>query len=507
VTALGYGLFADLNAGGHFYFDGIKLTRTKGNTAVHRLREPIAVTPKRTYRITCKVTGSWPESGPNRQGALELRAKLSGLGRDPVTVVSSALDVSKADTAMLLTVDVTPPSGHDLLDLDFVATDLMGGNVIVGRPQIRLTDTTSVVYDVVIGPGVAGRADYVLDVDAPPGTSQAYGAVVAEQMGGGYKVHSVSLSRREAPSTTAGVVRDLIRKDNGEPTLLEGLIVGDDVIGHDYHVLNLTRRAVLQQVARGGVSLPFREWRTYVDPDLGPMIDFGTPAEIFTDHRDAEHVLLESDFDVITPARLARSSKNIVTDVVVIGADRQSSDGGPPIRMTGEATTGAAVLDWWGRPMERTQTVSEATASHRGFASSLAEYRASLANAPNESLTVRLADWRSRGGFKVGDTLYLYNREKGLEDPSNPMLVEGRSVWPKGYRVTERKLSPGRGFRVEFRPPGRDPIILEGDAVRWEKGTTADLTLGNPAPAALVNDQQGGSAAAQLRKLRASMPA
>lgn len=488
---------------GSWYFDAIQATRLIGNSARRRLGT-VALTPERTYKLLAPAAAD----AACTQGTVKFAVLFQGAGRPDQIVESQPVDYQAKDRT-LLDFSFKPPSGYDSATVWLVATDVLGGAIsVLEKPTLTLDDKTRTIVDLLIGPGLASAGDYELEVMAPIGTEKVHVELVAESLGRGFFVFAVELTRTETPWSSADVVRDLIRNPaSGTPILLEGRLFGAEAIQHDWHVLNLTRRAELQQFSRTGIALPFREWRVYVDPDLGPMLDWGTPAEIFTDHRGPEAVLLETDFDVITPPKVARSSKNVITDVVVIGADRQDTDGGPPSKVTGQAATSAEVLDWWGQPLERTQVVTEPTATHRSLAASLAAYRASLANAVNENLRVFLSDWRPRGlRFVAGDTLYLYKPEAGVEDPANPMVIDERTVFPKGYRVTERLLRPGPGFRLEFRPPGRAPIVLERDAVRWEDATVAELTLGNPR-ASFVNDPQGGSVAAQWRRFRASMPA
>lgn len=472
-------------AAGSWVFDDITLTRLKGNTAVFA-HDPFTVTPERTYRLLAQVTAD----AAMVAGTFKAVVVFSGAGRDDITVESSSLERGDA-TRQLLSWDFTPQSGYDTAALSLMATDVAGGSFVIDNASVVDTDRSTLVNDEVIGPTQAGWARFEIITDpAPEGTDQVRLEVVAEADADGWVVDDVELARVvDAPATVDDVVLSLLVDDDGDPLLEPGEIFGSDTLLYDLRILRQDKRTVLKHVCRSGVVSPLREFRVNADGS----IDVGTAEEIFTDQADA--ILAIGDLELLDEPTVERNREDKVTDVLVIGAERQLADGRRVV-VIGEAHDPPG-----GR--RRTRVIEDSTVDHKGYADALAEWHLAQSKATAEVVQVRLADWRASFDFGVGDWIYPWLPEAGLEDEDRPTPHNGRTAYPKRVRVLARDWHLGAGpFRVELISPSGTTFDITR-WVRWENETTADLTVGDVMPEFLV-DPQGGAAGNQFLRYRAS---
>lgn len=477
-------------------FDDVRLTRIAGNTVTFTA-PPIAVVGEESYTLKALVTAA---AGVT-DGTVGFSLLFKGPGRPDQTIDGASIDNS-ATAATLLESPFLVPDGYNSVTVSLVGTDILGGAFTVGIPTMTLTDNKRFVADLGIISGALGSP--FLDSTAPAGSEHVHLELIAEDKGAGWKAHSASLARREPPWTSGAVARDLLNDPlTGNPLVTAGNIVGSEIITFDWHVRNLTRRAQLQHLSRSGLAEPEREWHIYVTPAGIPVMDWGTPPAIFTDHRDLN--FRENDLKVIGLPVMEHSAETRVTRVKVVGADRQRPDG-PPVQITGVATNpNTDFLDWFGQPLNRTETVTEPSADHIDYAASLAAYRASLAARPIENIRMAISDWKAWGPFNVGDWVYVNKPDARIEDPSNPMLVDGQTIWPKKLRVISRTWHLGADFRIEIHRPGLPNYVVPDELVRWDPDTTAELELGNPLPE-FQSQSDGDAAYNQLVRFRASMP-
>lgn len=487
-----------------FYLDDLTLTRFTGNV-VSITGAPFEVTPERTYRWT-----EWVRSSTDAEGSIRLSVRFGGQSRPDVIFESSATG-KEGDEWKQMEFRFTPPSGYDLATPSILATDVTGF-FWVDEGDIRDTDASTRAFDRIIGPGVGAFSLFSMDTATPEGAEKVRVELVAEAGSGTCTITNVSFSRVGSAAVVRDIVHNLLLdpRTNLPTCLLPGRVFGDDTIRFDIHWRNLTARQALLQLCRNGAALPVREFRA--NPDF--TLDFGQAHEICENR--PEIALVGGEIHVLEEPVVEQSYESLITDVTVIGADRDTPSGIRRV-VTGVATADdLSALDRFGRTARRDRIVSEPTISHIGVADSYAEYQLSQANLPKENVTVGIADWRALGGpdkvtapgsapsFRVGDWVQVYKPEAGIEDTTNERVIRGKVVYPAKRRVASRTLSMGSGsFWAELIPPTGDPIRLPN--VIWDETTEAELELGELLPE-FATDPEGGSISNQFLRYRASVP-
>lgn len=480
---------------GDWYFDEVRLTRLKGNSAKYQ-HAAFSVTPERTYRVLASVT---PDAGL-LEGTLRASVLLSAAGRADVTMESPTLERGDA-TQQLLAWDFTPPSGYDSAALSFVGMDVIGGSFIVDNASVTDVDRSTVITDLVLGPAKASWDPVAtLTATAPEGTERVQLEVVAEADGAGWAVDDASLTRVGTPAVSADVIESLLLDpDTGDALMEPGDIYGTDTLLFDKHIIRQDARTILKDISRGGVVSPVREWR--VNPDN--TLDWGTAEQLFVDR--TEIVLAPGDLELLDEPTVEQDVEDRVTDVIVIGAERQLADG-RRVTVIGYASNepGPDDLDFYGRPIRRTRVIEDPTVDHKVYGDALARWHLDQANALSEVVQFGLADWRAVGPFNTGDWIYPWLPEAELEG-DNAVEHRGRTIWPKRVRALMRVWRMGKGsFRVEARAPDGSTLDISS-AIRWEDETSAEVTVGDVVPEFLV-DPQGGAQGNQFLRFRASRP-
>lgn len=476
---------------GRWHVDDWSLKRTKGNIARSHGQD-FAVVPERTHELLAQVV---PDAGVTG-GRVNAQARFKAAGRPDVVVESPAMEAGE-NASRLLSWSFTPPSGYTTARVSFVGTDIVGGPFRVDNGSVQITTETESVADIVSPAAAPSGMTLAGSVSAPEGTEQVRLEVVAEQGSGGWEVDDLDFHRVDRPPTAAAtIVRDtLVDPDTGERLLAEGEINEAGSILYDRIVRNTTNRELLRAVSRNGMLAEPREWFV----DAANALNWGTAEELFTD-RDI--ILTKRDLEVLSIPTAEQNAQRRVTDVKVIGAERESVSGGRRV-VTGVASRAPAALTWFGAPLRRKRIIEDSQADHPDFASGLAAAELERDGTPNETVTVSLSDWRAlvdsgRGHWRVGDWLQVFEESAGLVDPDNERAHLGVAVWPKKVRVLSRLWRMGHGFRAIIRRADGSLRDIT-DAVRWEAGTTAELELGNP-PVEFVTDPQGGAAGNQFRR-------
>lgn len=490
---------------GQYLFDRLLATRIKGNTVKFRC-PTFAVTPGRSYHLFAPIEGSWPESGPTRNGTVHLLVKLhSSTGRadlPDVLLASTAVDVSQSANRFIVDHRFTPDSGYDVCEITIIGTDLYGGNVIAHRPMLNPEDTTTMVFDYVVGPDVADWTTFVKDTTAPAGAEKIYLQLIGENLkeDSEWHVDNVTWKRREATTDIPTIIDFLLRDtDTGEYLVTPGTIHPTGLPAWDWLLTNEPARDALIELLRGGRITPAQEFRH--NPDN--TIDIGTAEELFEVRPITfidEDLLLLSAFDV------KESVEDQLTREKLFGARLQRPPPLPDAVVTSTyETTIPGAVDWYGNPVRRTKIVEDdaVTFQEQADARTQSDVEASIAAA--DSLTVDISEWAAWGDLNVGDWCEAYKREALWEDRTNPKIDRrtGRTVFPRPSRVLGRTLTmaDGDGFAVKVRLA--DGTMKDVSRfVRWADKTSARLELGDEL-VDLVNDPQGPAAGIRYARERA----
>lgn len=488
---------------GTWAFDAFTLTHQRSNEAALESPGIATQTPGRRYRLLAPVT-----SDPGVEGSLKARVRFSATGRPDVIVESSGMDPTGGEEK-LLTFDYEPPSGYTTATVTFVAVDVKGGSFSVRKSGVALVDddaSTKILAEAISATSTSGwDLLYIAAPVAPVGSERCHVEVVAEaddpSVTDSWLVDDI-LFIKIAPLGVAhgeDIVDDLLHDpDTGDYILLPGTIHPAGLILHDWRIRNLTNRDALAQLSTSALLDDKREWR--VKPDA--TVDWGLPDEIFEDRADL--VLVEGDLILKRPPDAASDVTNRPSKVKLIGADRTPVGGQKQI-ITGEATEALDGVDLQGNPINRTRIVEDSTVDTKAYADGRADIELANTAGGVDQTQFDLADWKTAGGFDVGDTIYAYVPAAGLVDEANPVDRDGVTVWPVGRRVVARTRKLGSdGFRLEVRR-GDGTVDDVTDLVDWETETSAQVTFGAPRPD-FVLDPQGGAAGRQFRRYRASTP-
>lgn len=458
-----------------------------------------AVTPERTYTVSCK----YHSDATLQRGNIRISVRLTRTGHPDVTVPSSVQDGTAGDRRVL-SFTMTPPSGYATGTATVTFTDIEGGMFYAGAFSVVDNDTGSVVYDA-LSDDPTGFGPYV-DATAPDGAESVRVAVVAESDSSGWIVDGVSLKRTGVtPATGAAIVADLLTDpETGLPlSLSAGTINAPAVIPYDWVIQNQTNRAALDHLCAvvydGGL-----EYR--VNATAPATIDVAPSADLFTDHSpdsDSPITLLPEDIDVVDLDDPEVDVSERATVIRLFGAERQTVSGRPFLITADAEVPGAVEYDYNGRAIVRVKPVSDGTVDHHGYAQAYADDLALRESEPALNLSAKLSGRDTRPPFSVGDWLYVYHPEAGLEDPDNVQEIEGLTVFPRRVRVLSRERAHGPSYRIVMRRSDGTTFDLPG--VRHSPEDATVLTIGDRLPEFVV-DPQGASAGQQYMKDRASRP-
>ncbi len=483
---------------GSMWVDHFTLTQLNNNrTSV--VGSAFPVTPERTYTVSCK----YHSDATLQRGNIRVEVRLTRPGHPDVTVPSSIQDGTGGDRRVL-TFTMTPPSGYATGTATVTFTDVEGGMFYAGAFSVVDNDTGTVVYDST-SDDPAGASPYV-DSTAPDGAEAVRVAVLAEADSAGWIVSGVSLKRTGVtPATGDAIVGDLLTDpETGDPlSITAGTINAPDVIPYDWVIQNQTNRAALDHLCSvvydGGL-----EYR--VNATAPPTIDVAPSTDLFTDHGPdslSPITLLPEDIDVGDLDDPEVDVAERATVIRLFGAERATVSGRPFLITADAHVPGAVEYDYNDRPIVRVKPVSDGTVDHHGYAQAYATDLALRESEPALNLNVKLSGRDTRPPFDVGDWLYVYHPEAGLQDPGNVDEIEGQTVFPRRVRVLSRERALGPSYRIVMRRSDGSTFDLPGVLHSPEDATV--LTIGDRLPE-WVADPQGMAPGVEYLRDRASRP-
>jgi hypothetical protein len=150
----------------------------------------------------------------------------------------------------------------------------------------------------------------------------------------------------------------------------------------------------------------------------------------------------------------------------------------------GSVATGSADIapglnphkDIHGNTVKLTRMVSE-SATSSGNAASRAQLALNQFTAPRTALTLSTSDYDVKGDLVVGDAVWVWSPDVGLEDQNNEITHRGRRFNPVKLRLTEMTWPVVDGMSVAFR--NRDGRWYDlTDYVKFESGQQTTLVVG-----------------------------
>lgn len=393
----------------------------------------------------------------------------------------------------------TPPAGYDQVAMRVKSSDVQFGSYWLGEGE--LTEDDENTYVIQTASVWAGTSTTTVDATAPEGTKTVHVEVVAEREAIDWTVDNVSVARTGVtPATGAEVLSQIIANPDtgGSLSVVPGTIDSPSVIPYDWQIRNMTVRDALNHFCTV-IAEPRLDWRINYPTRT---LDAAPADALFTDHDPTSAspiVFLESDIDVLDPPDMEHDGEEAVDEIVLLGAERTSSDGSTST-ITARVTVATGEVDWNGAMANRTRVVSDTAVDHIGYATKRAEDLAEESLVPAESVTLALAG--TDRPFDVGDWIYVYGPEAGLVDLTNPMTIDGETVYPKRERVLSRtrKLTPA--WRVALRR--QDGTMIDPlPGIRWESEAGSTVEVGTRTPE-FVSDPQGGNVGNQYLRDRAS---
>jgi len=495
---------------GRWDFDDVTLIRTAGNW--DSVTGPqVFGTPGRTYRwsIPYRVDTSVTE------GIVTMRAACRGPAV-PLLILdgtSIATNVDAPPGVQRAIFDITLPSGYDSFVPTIYVADVHGGAFFLGRGTIVDTDDKTSVADVYSRPpDMAGYGTIAVASTAPTGAETVHVELVAEANSGQWIVGQVGLKRTDlAPATGNAIVAALLAGTSVVP----GVVNCPETIPYDWTIRNLSPWEALVHYCTV-ISSPKREFR--INPDN--TIDVGTAATVFTDHSPSSPspiTLVAGDIDVEPLPDVETDLDERAQVIKVIGAERQRTGAQTPILISATAAVlGTAPTDWFGATVRRVKVVSDGTVDHWTYAQALADDLAARESEPVLSVPAKLTpmaaatttalDVPPRPSFGVGDWLYVYDPDNGLSDTAYTDDINGEAVHPRRLRVVNRTRQLGPGCTVTIRRLNGSTFDLASKAgIRWSDKDETAVTLGQRPPD-FLSDPQGGNAAGQYLRDRASRP-
>lgn len=485
---------------GHVYIDNVELVLLHGHTG-DIAHSAFVITPERTYRARAEL-----RTGPAAvEGSVKAYAVLSAPDREDLQFESAVAELT-LDTWRVIEFEFTPPSGYDVVVLHFQSLDLRGDYGWLDQVELRDVDTSTRVTDGLLGPVLADWTAFTVDATAPAGTDTARVELVAESPADGWQVDDVDFRFINVTvPTVAEVARELlIHPDTGFDLLYAGDISGDETLGYDWSIRNLPLRSAIRHLAQGGLASPIKEWVT--DPD--GTFRFGTADELFVDR--TQMIITAEDAHVVPPPQGLDATATVedTGEVVrLIGATRPAVQQRRFKTYDGLAENPSMGSDFLGNPLARVLVVEDSTVDHAGFAAAQARVIADERAEPDVAISVALNDWMAVSEFNVGDWIYLWMPDHGIEDLDNPITLEdGRVVFPVRKRVLGRVWTLGEGpFSCKvYEHATADPVDIT-DQVKWSGKTGATLEVGDLLPD-FTTDPQGGGAYRQYLRFRASQP-
>lgn len=487
--------------GDAFWVDNVVLVKVDNNSVATVADDQVRVIPERRYRWTARV-----RSGVNLQrGTLKLAVYCSPFGEiaGGQRFESSNFTATNGEWTTK-TFEFTSPSNMDGLVVQVVGTDVEGDDFRIDDMELRDADPTTMALDTVVASPT--NATIRSDVTSPEGAEEVHVMVIAAAGTSAWTVGGVSFARRGVVLATGDAIADdlLHDPDTGLPlTIAPGTIDCPEVIPEDWEVINQTNHQGLLQYCNV-ISDPPREFD--VTPTLPPLLNVGVAAAVFDDHGPASAtpmVLRAEDVDVAKVPPSQRDVTERATEVRLAGNERPTVNGRPHLITASAQVPRTPQLDWNQNPVRRTKNVSDGTVDHQGYAQALANDLAARELETVGLTTFTLTGVNSRPPCKVGDWIYVHNPQAGMEDPENPMDVNGETIFPQRLRVLSRGRTYGPSHRIVVRREDGTTFDLPG--VTWSDEDTTILTVGIRRPDWQRN-ASGPSAGVQYMRDRLSRP-
>ncbi len=460
---------------GSMWVDHFTLTQLNNNrTSI--TGTAFTLTPERTYTVSCK----YHSDAAMARGNIRIDMRLTRGGYPDYTVPSPIQDGTGGDRRVL-TFSLTPPSGYDQAIPTVIFTDVEGGMFYAGAFSVVDNDTGTVVYDA-LSLNPTGPGPFV-DSVAPDGSESVRMAVIAEQDSSVWTINGVSLKRTGVtPATGNAIVAQLLTDpETGLPlSLAAGTVNAPAVIPSDWVIQNQTNRAALDHLCNvvydGGL-----EYR--VNATTPPTIDVAPSAVLFADHSPDSATpitLVPEDIDVQDLSDPEVDVSERATVIRLFGAERQTVSGRPFLITANAEVPGTTEYDYNDRPIVRSKPVNDGTVDHHGYAQSYADDLALRESEPALNLNAKLSGRDTRPAFDVGDWLYVYHPEAGLQDTTYVDEIDGQVVFPRRVRVLSRQRSLGPSYRIVMRRSDGTTFELPGIRHSTEDATT--LTIGDRLP-------------------------
>jgi len=482
---------------GRFYADAIEIVRLKGNRSSMG-HTGWLITPGRPYQLSAYIRSD----GVNMQGQVWPIFRFdSGAGTIAVIMEGSRLGVS--NEWVLYTATVVPPSGSQIMSMSWNAEDIIGGAFHIDDVDFRDTDTTSMWLDAIGPTSAATWAAIGQTVTVPTGAVTVHAEIVAEAHGNTWLVDDASLSIYQPSYVSANSVVSTILSDPVTAAPLSvaagAISAGNGPIPRDWALRNMNSRDALDHFC-GVIASPQLEWR--VNP-AAATIDVGLASAICTDHSPTSAdplIYTEPDIFVESLPAVPQSSADLVSSVLVLGADRLSTSGAT-VSVSASADNTTGIVDRNGRPFNRVQVVADSAVDHPIYAASLARDTADRNAAPIQSITVALTGDANRGA-PPGDWVYAYKPESGLSDAAYATTINGQPVSPARKRVLARTRRFAAGYRLELRRYDGTLLVV---VVNWDEAATTTLELADFRPT-FRSDPEGGNVGRAFQRFLTSKP-
>lgn len=147
---------------------------------------------------------------------------------------------------------------------------------------------------------------------------------------------------------------------------------------------------------------------------------------------------------------------------------------------TGSANISPALnnyKDIHGNTLVRTRMVSESDTA-TGNATARAQLQLNRFTAPNNALTLSARDFDIRGDFAVGDYVWVWDPDSGLENLANEIRFRGQQMWPVSLRITEATWPVTDNYSVLYR--GGNGVWTDiTDYVNFDSPGNTTLVVGN----------------------------
>lgn len=210
------------------------------------------------------------------------------------------------------------------------------------------------------------------------------------------------------------------------------------------------------------------EWRVNGDATL----DAGKASQLYVTTPKCAIVRRSAGVDMSLralagKAATSRDADDFTTRVVLLA----NGTGGSVATGSADISPGLnGYKDLHGNTVVMTRLVSE-SATSSGNASGRAQLALSQYTAPRTQLNLSTVDYDVKGDVAVGDAVWVWSPDVGLEDLNNEIVHRGRRLHPVKLRLTEMTWPIAKGTSVAYRDKNGRWYDLT-DYVKFESGQT-----------------------------------